>query len=149
MDNQVDVKGKAGLLFLGVFALVGIGLLGGSYYSWQYTQRIMKAGVEAKGVVIDTRYSRDKNGRTTSAQAPVVQFVTAEGKPVTYYSQTYTTPASFDVGETVTLWYMPEKPQEDVILDGMTTWILPAVLGGMGVIFSLIGLPGLIRSLFR
>ena len=147
MNRQADVKGKAGLLFFGVFALVGTGLLIGAYYSYQYTQRIMKAGVEAQGVVIDTRYSRDKQGRTTSAQAPVIQFKTADGTPVTYYSQTYTSPASFDVGETVKLWYMPEKPQEDVILEGMTRWILPAVLGFMGVIFALIGYPGLIRSL--
>jgi hypothetical protein len=142
------LKEKAGLLFFGLFALIGTGLLIGAYYSWQYTQRIRETGVETTGVVIDTRYSRDKHGRTTTAQAPIIRFNIADGTPVTYYSQTYTTPASFDVGETVKLWYMPEKPQEDVILEGMTNWILPLVLGGMGIIFSLIGYPGVIRSLF-
>ena len=144
----MEFKDKGWLLFTGVFALIGTGLFVGAYYSWHSTQRIIRAGIETKGVVIDTRYGRDKQGRTTTSQAPVIQFRTVAGEPVTYYSTLYTTPAIFNVGETMTLWYLPEKPQEEVVLEGADSWLITAVLGGMGVIFALIGYPALIRALW-
>ncbi|WP_338876293.1 DUF3592 domain-containing protein [Spirosoma sp. SC4-14] len=137
------------LLFFGLFALVGTVFTVAAYISWKSTQRIVQTGIETQGIVIDTYYSRDKRGRTTTAQAPIVQFRTVDGTPITYYSQTYTTPASFQVGDTVKLWYMPDKPQQDVTLEGADSWLLPAVFGGFGIIFSLIGYPSLIGSLVK
>lgn len=143
----MELKDRGWLLFTGFFALVGTGLLLGAYVSWHATQRIIRAGIETKGVVIDTRYGRDSQGRTTTSQAPVIQFRTATGQPITYYSSTYTTPAHFSVGETVTLWYLPEMPQEAVILEGADSWLVAAVLGGIGIVFALIGYPALISTL--
>ncbi|QHV93666.1 DUF3592 domain-containing protein [Spirosoma endbachense] len=145
----MKLKIDGSLLFFGLFALIGTVFAIAAYLSWQSTQRIVQTGIETKGLVIDTRYSRDKKGRTTTAQAPVVQFVTSAGKPITYYSQTYTTPASFNVGDTVTLWYMPDNPQEDITLEGVDGWLLPGVFGLFGVVFSLIGYPTLISSVFK
>jgi hypothetical protein len=142
----MDMKDKGWLLFTGFFALMGTGLLAGAYLSWHSTQRVIRSGVETTGVVIDVRYGRDKQGRTTTSQAPVIQFRTVAGEPVTYYSSTYTTPAGFSRGEVVKLWYLPENPQEDVILEGADTWLVTAVLGGMGMLFALIGYPALIRE---
>lgn len=137
------------LLFFGLFALVGTVFAIAAYISWKSTARIIQTGVETQGIVIDTHYSRDKRGRTTTAQAPIVQFRTTDGTPITYYSQTYTTPASFTIGDTVKLWYLPNNPKEDVTLEGADSWLLPAVFGGFGVIFSLIGYPSLISSLLK
>ncbi|WP_420151776.1 DUF3592 domain-containing protein [Spirosoma sp.] len=145
----MEPKERLGLLFAGLFALVGTVFIIVAYMNWQSTQRIIKTGIETKGVVVDLRYGRDKKGRTTTAQAPVVEFTTSAGKSITYYSQTYTTPAGFAVGETVTLWYLPDDPQESITLEGTEIWILPAVFGGMGIVFSLIGYPLLIGSLRR
>ncbi|GAB4041131.1 DUF3592 domain-containing protein [Spirosoma gilvum] len=138
---------KLKYIFLGLFALVGTIFLIVAYMTWQSTQKIVNTGIETKGVVVGNRYNYDSHGRTTSSQAPVVQFTTQQGRSITYYSSTYTSPPSFDVGETVTLWYLPNNPQEDIILDGVDGWILPAVFGFLGVVFSLIGYPLLISSL--
>ena len=143
----MKLKDTGWLLFTGFFALIGTGLLLGAYVSWHSTQRIIRTGIETTGVVIDTRYARDKKGVTTTALAPVIQFRTATGRPVTYYSSTYTTPARFEVGDTVPLWYLPENPQVDVILEGTDSWLVSAVLGGMGIIFALIGYPALLSAL--
>jgi hypothetical protein len=145
----MKLKIDGSLLFFGLFALIGTVFAIAAYMNWQSTQRIVQTGIETKGFVIDTRYSRDKQGRTTTAQAPVVQFVTSAGKLITYYSQTYTTPASFNVGDTLTLWYMPDNPQEDITLEGVDGWLLPGVFGLFGVVFSLIGYPTLISSVFK
>ena len=144
----MESTSKPGPLFFGLFALLGTIFLIVAYYTWQSTKRIKETGIKTQGLVVGTRYNEDSQGRTTSSQAPVVQFTTVTGKPMTYYSTTYTSPPSFDVGETVTLWYLPDNPQE-VILEGIDGWILPAVFGFLGLVFSLIGYPLLIGSWFK
>ncbi|GAB3499732.1 hypothetical protein GCM10027341_23620 [Spirosoma knui] len=144
----MEAKRVLGMALVGLFAFVGTIFLVVAYYTWQSTQQIMKAGVKTQGVVVDTRYNKSSSGRTTSTQAPVVQFTTAAGKPVTYYSQTYTSPPSFEIGETVTLWYLPNDPQT-VTLEGLDGLIFPLVFGFLGGIFSLIGYPLLIGSVVK
>ncbi|RIV23781.1 DUF3592 domain-containing protein [Fibrisoma montanum] len=142
------MKQNIGLAFFGLFALIGTIFLIVAYVSWQSSQRIIRTGIETKGVVIDNRYNIDRQGRTTSSMAPVVQFRTADGTPVTYYSQTYTSPPSFDIGQTITLWYLPDNPQEPV-LEGIDGLLLPLIFGIMGTIFSLIGYWNIISALVR
>ena len=142
------MKQNIGLAFFGLFALVGTIFLIVAYVNWQSTQRIIKTGIETKGVVIDNRYNIDRQGRTTSSMAPVVQFRTTDGTPVTYYSQTYTSPPSFEVGQAVTLWYQPDNPQEP-ILEGIDGWLLPLIFGILGTIFVLIGYSGIISTLIK
>lgn len=45
------------------------------------------------------------------------------------------------------IWYQKGNPNE-VLMEGKDEWLLPTVLGAFGVIFSLIGLPGLLKELF-
>ncbi|WP_080054827.1 DUF3592 domain-containing protein [Spirosoma aerolatum] len=138
---------KIKYVFLGLFALLGTVFLIVAYMTWQSTQQIVKTGIETKGMVIGSHYNHDSQGRRTNSQAPVIQFTTQQGQSITYYSNTYTSPPSFTVGERVTLWYRPNNPQEDIVLEGVDGWILPAVFGLLGVVFSLIGYPLLIMSL--
>lgn len=145
----MELGDKISLGFFGLFALVGTVFAVTAYLSWRSTQRIIQTGIETNGVVIDMRYNRDKQGRTTTAQAPVVQFMTATGTPVTYYSQTYTTPASFSVGQTVTLWYLTDNPQKDVTLEGKDAWILSIAFGVFGVVLSLIGYSSLLSFAWK
>ncbi|WP_441656240.1 DUF3592 domain-containing protein [Fibrella musci] len=101
-------------------------------------------GIETHGVVIAHHKKRQLSPST--AQAVVVQYTDQRNQPQIYYSTTYTTPPMFQIGEVIKLWYLKDRPNE-LLMEGKDEWLLPMVLGGFGLVFSLIGLPGLIRSL--
>lgn len=149
ISQAIRMKGKEilGLGLAALFALIGTAFAVAAFINWQSTRQLIQTGIETKGVVIDMHHTRDKRGRITTSLAPVVQFVTKEGKSVTYYSQTYTTPAGFAIGESVMLWYLPSDPQHNVTLKGADSWVLSAVLGLFGVVFSFIGYPLLVGSI--
>lgn len=135
---------KFWLLFLGVFALVGVVCSGIAYSLWRKTRYLKAHGIEARGVVI-AHYKKQQISPST-AQAVVVQYTDHRNQPQVYYSTTYTTPPMFPIGETIRIWYLKDQPNE-LLLEGTDEWLVPVVLGGFGLVFSLIGLPGLIRSL--
>lgn len=139
---------KSWLIFLGVFALVGVVCIGIAWYVWSKNRSLKASGIETAGVVVGHLQGwRDRHHRS-NAVAVVVQYADAQNSPRTYTSSTYTSPALFDVGETVRLWYLEGQPDQ-VLLEGKDEWLLPAILGGFGLVFSLIGLPGLIRELLK
>ncbi|AQG79596.1 DUF3592 domain-containing protein [Spirosoma montaniterrae] len=140
-------KDKAWLGFCLLFAGVGTLFAIIAYRSWDNTYSIVRNGIQTQGVVIENRYKERINLKSRStAMAPVVQFRTADGMSITYYSQTYTSPVQAEVGETVSIWYMPNNPQE-ATLEGVDAWLLPVVFGIFGVVFGLIGYSNLLPLL--
>ncbi|MBO0939933.1 DUF3592 domain-containing protein [Fibrella sp. HMF5335] len=137
---------KFWLLFLTVFSLVGVICSGIAYWTWSKNRTLKANGVETTGVVVDLRQQWKPAPNRSTALAVVVQYTDAQQQPRVYYSQLYTTPPLFQPGETVRLWYRPEAPN-DVLLEGKDEWLIPAVLAGFGLVFSLIGLPGLVKAL--
>ena len=144
----MELKDKVWIGFCLMFCLVGTLFLVIAWNSWRASYRIIRSGIHAQGIVVDL-YSKPVRGleRRTGSLAPVVQFYTASGEPVQYYSQMYTSPAMYQPGQTVDIWYLPENPQQ-ATLDGPDAWILPVVFGIFGLAASLIGFPGLIRAIF-
>ena len=140
---------KIWLGFSGMFAFAGTLFLIIAWNHWQSTYRIVRTGVQTQGVVVENVHKprRGLEPQTTSL-APVVQFFTATGEQKLYYSQTYTTPVSHQVGEVVTLWYLPDDPNQ-ATLNGVDAWIFPVVFGIFGVAAALIGYPTLLKFLFR
>lgn len=140
------MKDKIWLGFCGMFALMGTLFAVIAWNSWHSTYRIVRNGVQTQGIVIENRHkpARGLEKRTTSL-APAVQFMTADGVPSVYYSQTYTTPAAYRIGETVTIWYLPDDPQR-ATLDGPDAWIVPVVFGIFGAALCLTGYPALIGA---
>ncbi len=133
-------------LFLSVFALLGIIFLSISFYTWRTQQALKANGIETTGQVIDHIQGwRDQHHRST-AMAVVVHYFDWQNQPRIYRSNTYTTPVLFQIGETVRLWYQKDNP-DNVLLAGKDEWLLVAIFGGFGLIFSLIGLPGVIKEL--
>lgn len=140
----MDFGDKLWLIFLGAFAVVGIVCTCLAYSIWNKNRYIKTKGIETTGQVIG--HHQQRQIKTTTALAVIVQYVDYQNQPRVYYSTTYTTPALFQVGENIRLWYLREKPDE-ILMEGKDEWLLPLVLGGFGLVFSLIGLPGLIKSL--
>ena len=145
----MELKDKITLGFFGLFALIGTVCAIGAYISYRSTYRIVRNGIETEGLVVETYTAPRAVGKTSSTtMAPVVQFTTGDGAVVRYASTTFTNPVSHPIGATVKMWYLPENPQV-VVLEGADSWLIPAVLGGFGIIFCLIGWPTVLRMLFQ
>jgi hypothetical protein len=108
----------AGLLFF----TIGSGLT--------YRQRTLeKQGIEVPGVVVDLQENYDSDGSTYT---PVVQFKTKSGQSVTFTSSYSSNPPSYDVGETVTVVYPLDAPENAIVKgDGQMLHIIFMILGGI------------------
>ena len=119
-----------------------------AYREWRSTGRIIKTGEQTIGMVIDNikRPRRAGESFQSTAMAPAVLFITKTGEQHTYYSQTYTTPASYSVGDKVDIWYLPAEPNK-ATLKGADAWILPVAFGVFGLAMCLIGYTSLFSQL--
>lgn len=145
---------KSWLIFCSVFSLVGIVCLFIGYRVWDKNRELKANGIQTTATVIGhheqdrSRGSRKSRNRTSTAKAVIVQYADNEGKNRVFYSTTYTTPVMYDVGEIIKIWYKKDNP-DDVLMEGKDEWLLPLILGGLGFIFSLIGIPNLLKELFK
>ncbi|MEZ4828358.1 MAG: DUF3592 domain-containing protein [Bacteroidia bacterium] len=140
------MQDKSWLIFTGVFATIGTVCAIIAWYNWRNTTHIMRHGVEVSGWVVEN-YPHPQ-WKKRYMYAPVVQFMDKNGEMRKYVSTTFTNPAEFQVGEQIKVWYLEEDP-EKVSIPGANYWLVPAVLGGFGLIFGLIGYPALIKALLK
>ena len=117
---------------------------------WKNTLSILNSGIKTQGFVVDNVHRGKRVGEIglSTSLAPVVQFNTNDGKEVKYYSQTYTTPASYAIGEMVEIWYVQSNPQK-ATMGGKDVWIFPIVFGIFGLAMCLIGYPTVLKVLFK
>ena len=114
MRAQVTTMGKIGFyLFFSIFAFAGLicGAWGAYNVHSEYT--IKNEGIQTTGSIIDLKYS-NKGGNVS----PVIGFRDQSGREVVYHSNFYTNMVSYQIGQPMTLWYLPEDPQNEVILEG-------------------------------
>lgn len=116
--------------FFGIFAVAGLicGIVG--FAMMQSRNRMEKEGVKTTGRVIDLNYSKN-------SVAPVVSYSDARGSVFVHHSSTYTNIDPYQIGDTLTLWYLPSAPSE-VALDGegWVSWLPFLFLfthGGIGI----------------
>ena len=118
------------LAFFGIFAAAGL-LCGiaGTVLIYNRIHTKME-GVKTTGKIIEFNQS----GKGTVA--PIVSYTNTQGRVMVYHSDTYSNFDDFEIGDPVTVWYLPSDP-ESVIIDG-ETWLgwLPLVFflthGGVG-----------------
>ena len=145
MDTFASFK----LIFASVFALAGTLFLCIAYREWRSSYSIVTQGVQAKGTVIETYRKPRRTGEPpSSAEAPVIQFVTQSGEIKKYYSTLFTTPSSHQPGEQVPIWYLPNDPAR-ATLNGADAWVMPIVFGIFGSVISLIAYSALISMLLK
>jgi len=100
--------------FFAIFAIAGLGC--GVLGFWLVKSRydLMNEGIKTTGTVIELNHSKN-------TVAPVVGFKDEWGNDLVYNSGNYTSFNSFEIGQTVNLYYDPSNP-EDVTLDGEGWW---------------------------
>lgn len=117
--------GKASVLFIGVFGLVGLGLLAGASFAVYSLLEFRAGAVTAPGTVVGLEGGR-----------PVVEFVDLEGEARRVGGQVSSQPPAYHRGESVTVRYSPGEPAAARIDGFLESWFAPVLLGGMGSVFA-------------
>jgi hypothetical protein len=122
-----------GAIFLGVGALeVAIGVF--LYLrTTDFSRRRPTLREPLRG--FEESYSSD----TGTSYMPVVEFTGADGEKRKFTDSMASDPPGYEVGETVPVKYDPADPEDARIAKRFRLWFAPALLGGMGVTFLIVG----------
>ena len=119
-----------------VFTLVGLGMLAPAlwvgYQSWAFLQ----AAQAAPGTVIGLQWSDDED---SSGARPVVRYE-VRGEPYQITGDVWSSPPAYDIGDPVRVLYPPGQPRAARLEAWFDFWFLPVFLGGMGLLFTLVGI---------
>jgi len=100
---QSFIRGPIWIILFGtVFFLIG------GFMNYQQLD-IRQNGLEVQGEVVRLTESCDDDGCT---YRPSVTFTTQNGESITYTSKFSSNPPAYDVGEDVTIYYLPDNPQK-------------------------------------
>jgi hypothetical protein len=138
------MKFALALIVGSLFTLVGVGSLVGAALLYRHEQRVGE-GVSATGVVVELIERRDARGHGRS-YAPVVRFKTSSGEEVEFAASLSTNPASYSVGDKVSVLYDPRRPGNADVDSVASRWFGVVVLIILGIVFATFGvkmwLPG-------
>ncbi len=119
----------AGLLFIVLGGALVIGAIVSAIRQSQQRGRLHRA----QGTVVRMVYTM------RNMQAPVVAFTGPNG-PVEFQSSIGSSPPAFRVGEPVTVLFDPSQPTNAQLDSFWDKWLLPGVLGFIGVVFGFMGI---------
>lgn len=144
LAKQIFKAFVGGPLFLILFGLIFFGVGAGL----TYRQRDLQArGIQAQGQVVSLAESCDEDGCSYS---PVVRFQTRGGQSVTFESSYSSSPPSYDIGERVTVYYLPDDPKTAIIEgEGQFLRIIFMIVGGVVVLFGLGAFSNGVRLVFQ
>lgn len=124
----------------GIFFIIGVAMLIGTGYFYSSQNDFIATAKSSQGEVIDLirKESRD-DGTTSYTYAPAVRFADDRGERQEFVSNHSSNPPAYSKGENVEVLYAPDNPGDAIIDDFWGRWGIVAILGGTGLIFSLIG----------
>jgi hypothetical protein len=136
MRSHLDRRTTLLFMFPALFCLVGLGLLAPAiwfgYQSWGFLQ-IAQA---APGTITALDWSADSD---SGAARPVVRYE-IRGDPYQITGNVWSNPPAYTVGDQVQVLYPPDRPSAARIYSWFDFWFTPALLGGIGLVFALVGL---------
>lgn len=118
------------------FAAIGVLLLGVSAWLVVEHRRFATAAQRVDGIV--TRLERNPGGRSGTFHA-FVQFRDGD-RTVEVRSRTASSPPAFAVGEAVTVLYEPGRADQARIEAFSEQYLLVSIFGGLGMVFTAVGL---------
>lgn len=116
------------------FAAIGVLLLAVSAWLVVEQRRFASAAQHAEGTVMRL----DPGGRSRTVYA-VVQFRDGD-RTVEVRSRTASSPPAFAVGEAVTVLYEPGRADQARIEAFSEQYLLVSIFGGLGMVFTVVGL---------
>lgn len=122
----------------GIFAAIGVVMMIGAWMLFQNDQKFAKEAASATGTVVESVYVKSRKGK--GGYYPVVEFQTADGKRMTFRSDTGRGRPAYENGEQVSILYEKQNPANAKIAGFWELWGLVAVLAVFGLIFMGVGL---------
>jgi hypothetical protein len=127
-----------------VLLVVGVTLLGLSYYLGHNLVHLETTGLRAPGIVQSLeRSAPDSHGSTYH---PVVSFVTRGGDAIRFRDATGSNPPAYRVGDHVTVLYLENDSESTTIDRGIWNWLIPALVLLFGGLLCIISVPALARK---
>lgn len=122
-----------------VIGFLGVGLLMLfiALALWNKTRNFLARAHQASGTVVELIEVRDNEG--SSLWKPVVAFTDDRGRKTRFTDSVSSRPAAYDVGEAVTVLYLPGETGEVHIKGFSSLWLGTSILGGIGFVFTAIG----------
>ncbi|MCK4742642.1 MAG: DUF3592 domain-containing protein [Sulfuriflexus sp.] len=120
------------------FAIIGFGMLVGSFFLYQKTMFFLESAITTEGVVTELVRSRSSSD-SSYTYAPVVKFKTSQDTTIEFTSTTSSNPPSYSRGEQIEVLYDPIQPHSAKINSFFSLWGGSVIVGGIGAVFFLIG----------
>jgi hypothetical protein len=126
-------------LFMGLcFGISALGLIGGAVWAYFKQQQTLESRVATTGTVVELTDRITASGRA-SMICPAVEFTIPSGEKIRFTSEFGSRPAGHKVGQSVNVRYEAADPQKAEIESPMNRWLVPLILGFMGVIAGCMG----------
>src|SRR5688572_5990495 len=122
-----------------VFLISGIGLLIGAALKFTRTRAFLAKAAQAIGEVVALDEEPPTEPGESPTYRPVVSFQIDAHQTVRFESMAHSNPPQYKVGASVRVVYNPDRPNEARILSFTSLWLLPVILGGLGLIFTALG----------
>ena len=120
-----------------IFAVVGSLLAVIALFFLIRTRRFLASAKEARGKVVQMVYSSSSDGG--GGYAAIYQFKTLDGQTIMKQDSLSSNPPRFREGQDIDVLYDPGNPNKASINSWMSLYFLPALLGGLGLIFGGVG----------
>ncbi|MGH1404559.1 MAG: DUF3592 domain-containing protein [Alphaproteobacteria bacterium] len=119
---RLRVRYKRAPIFIAVFGLIAVGLLGGSYYAGISMWDRLQNGKESIGEVVRIRseYNNSSEGSSYTYYS-VIQFIETD-RNIEFEDNVGASHALHDVGEKVSVLYYPYDPDDAIIDRGVFNW---------------------------
>ncbi len=126
------------LLGGGIFILTGAILLAVAAFFFVRTRRFLATALTTNGTVVAFMHGRRSKGGIT--YRPQVAFTTSEGVDSVFTDQLGSNPPRFQVGQEVSVRYDPKDPRNARLAGRFGLWLVPMLLGGLGLTFLGVGI---------
>jgi len=124
-------------LFMGLcFGVSALGLIGGAVWAYFKQQQTLERRVATTGIVVELTTQVTQR---SSIFYPVVEFTTVTGEKIRFTSEFGSRPAEHKIGQSVNIRYEAADPQKAEIESTMNRWLVPLILGFIGVIAGCMG----------
>jgi hypothetical protein len=132
-----------------IAATLGVALLLGGGLWTSHHRRFMHDALTAPGQVIDYAETQSTSTSGTSPAATttvhrsycaVVRFTDRDGRVTTYRDNVCSSPPSFRLGQTVTVYYDPHNSSDALVDHGLIVYALPVACAVFGLVCLLAGL---------
>lgn len=124
-----------------LFLLIGVSFLIASAVEIFDVRTFVNSAQTAAGRVVKLNYEDHlSKGQSVGGYVTVFEFSDTSGKSHTGRSSSAQNPAPHQIGDTVTILYRPESPQDARIRNFRTLWLLPTMLSSAGAVFTLVGM---------